>query len=94
MIPKTNQPLLWTESPPAHSRRAAPGQERVYQFIAAFKIENDGNSPTYRQIANGCGISRNGAYLLCLKLVRWGRIAFTEDGRIILIGGEYAPPQP
>lgn len=83
-------PTIWVEAP-AHYR-SAPGQERVYQFIAAFKCENDGNSPSYAQIGAGCGISAKTAYIHCLKLFRWGRITFTEDRRIVLVGGEYAPP--
>lgn len=92
MITKPSQLLPWTEAPSRPKR--APGQERVYQFIAAFKCENDGNSPTYGQIGAGCGISAKTAYIHCLKLFRWGRIGFTEDRRIVLVGGEYAPPQP
>lgn len=90
MIPKT-LPLLWTEAP-THPR-TSPGQDRVYSFIAEYKRLNDGNSPTYAQISAGCGVSAKTAYIHCLKLFRWGRIAYTEDRRIVLIGGEYSPPE-
>lgn len=91
MTIKPVQTFLWTEMQVAP--RLAPGQERVYAFIVEYKRTHDGNSPTYGQIATGCCISAKTAYIHCLKLFRWGRIAFTEDRRIILVGGEYSPPE-
>ena len=56
-----------------------PKTEIVYQFILSFKAQYDGNSPTIREIAGGCGISSTSMVEYYLdKLVKDGRIILTK----------------
>lgn len=52
-----------------------PRMEAVFEFIIAFKKSHDGNSPTVREIAEGCGISSTSVVTYYL-----GRLE--EEGRI------------
>ncbi len=73
--------------------RRAPAQEKVLGFIRDWKVDKDGNSPGYQQIADGLGMSVSTVYTHVLKLVAKGRLKLAEeDRRIMMIGGEYLPP--
>ena len=44
--------------PKQAGRKSNPASaEAVYRFIVEFKREHDGNSPTYREIMESCGVS-------------------------------------
>ena len=63
----------------------------IFHFIISYKTENDGLSPTYREICEECGISSTSVvrYHL-LKLEQEGKIAFGKKKRgIKIIGGEW-----
>lgn len=34
-----------------------PGEERVYRYIIKYKSENNGNSPSYRDIAENASVA-------------------------------------
>lgn len=67
--------------------------DHVLAFIKQFKAENDGNSPTIREICDGCDISSTSVcnYILGI-LDRAGKISLTRDGaarRISVTGGRW-----
>lgn len=45
------------ERAPRQRRAVRPLDRKVYNWIVNFKGQNDGNSPTVREIQHGCGIS-------------------------------------
>jgi len=68
--------------------------EAVYQFIVSFKIKNDGNSPSIREIASACNIPSTSMVEICLDcLINEGRITMIYYGtnvrRIKVIGGSW-----
>lgn len=67
--------------------------DKVYDFIAAWKEEHDGNSPTYDEISQHFGwASPTTAWWAVDKLERSGRLKYDLNRKIMLIGGEYIPP--
>ncbi|MBX3082493.1 MAG: hypothetical protein KF716_12725 [Anaerolineae bacterium] len=78
------------------TRRSTPSptQDEVLQFIEAYKADsrNDGNSPTYREIAHGLGKSTQTIYGACLRLAAKGLIVINARGKIVLQGGKYLRP--
>jgi SOS-response transcriptional repressor LexA len=70
-----------------HSRQA------VYDYIVKFKKENDGNSPTVREIMQACNIpsSSNTSYILN-QLSEAGLIEITEglSRGIMVVGGSWS----
>jgi hypothetical protein len=74
-----------------------PTCERIYRFLKLHKSEHDGNSPTFREIMQGCGIPSTSMVLFYLnKLERQGLIRRPEPkvgnrfaGRIEIVGGHW-----
>lgn len=69
-------------------------QHRIFEFIVEYKSQNDGNSPTIREIADGCGISSTSVvnYNL-MKLAKFGIISLSHAGvarKISVPGGFWA----
>jgi SOS-response transcriptional repressor LexA len=68
---------------------------KVYDFIVSYKRRHDGNSPTFREIMEGCGISSTSMvvfYLNKLELRRLIRRPEPEIGnwyasKIEVVGG-------
>lgn len=56
---------------------------RVVDFIVAFKKANDGNSPTFREIQAGCGISS-------LSHTQYILQHLDDEGRICLVGKKHS----
>lgn len=82
---------------PARKRRLTPHtiyiREKVYNFIIEFKTENDGCSPSIREICEHCEISSTSVtnYYL-VQMVKEGRLAFIQKGKsrnIMVIGGKW-----
>jgi SOS-response transcriptional repressor LexA len=66
-------------------------QQRVYHFIVQYKKGHDGNSPTIREIMDGCELTSTSLvrYYL-IELARHGLIRMPEKGaaaKIEVIGG-------
>ena len=64
--------------------------DNVLEFIIKFKTENDGNSPTFREIMAGVGLSSTSEVKYWLeRLVAQGRIEFPlkNQSRFIIIVG-------
>ncbi len=72
--------------------------KHVYAFIIAYKSAHDGNSPTFRQIGDACGITSTSVvtfYLVFLEeqgLVKVERSWQTRS--ITVVGASWTPPQP
>lgn len=71
-------------------------QQKIYDYIVAFKSKHDGNSPTIREIGDFAGISSSSVTNYHLRLLaRLGLIDFRPQGRsrmITIIGGAWLPP--
>lgn len=67
--------------------------DRIYNLIVQFKQNNDGNSPTIREILAACDLRATSAVQYQLaKLVREGRISFSGGKRsrsILVTGGRW-----
>jgi hypothetical protein len=73
-------------------RRRKYDYDKVYDFIVAFKIDNDGNSPSYRMIKRGLKISTISTVLYIIEhLEDDGKIYRSHTG-ILVTGGEWIPP--
>lgn len=73
-------------------RRPAPAQDAIFEFIRDYKRGEDGNSPTYQEIAEALGVTTATAYNTVLRLVRRGVVKINKRGKIS-IGGTYIPPE-
>lgn len=65
-----------------HSRK------KVFDYIVAFKANNDGNSPTMREISHACGVksTSNVEYILN-QLEESGYIRRLSGARGIIVNG-------
>ena len=64
-----------------------PACERIFRFLKLYKSEHDGNSPTFREIMEGCGISSTSLVTFYLnKLVAQGLIRRPEP----VVGNRFA----
>ena len=75
-----------------------PIQQSVYTCIIYYKMENDGNAPTLREICDECKISSTSkaSQVLC-DLAEAGLIRFSNrgkfaKGRFAVVGGRWLPP--
>lgn len=71
-------------------------QEQIIEFVRDYKSDpiNDGNSPTYQEIAAALGKKwRANIYRYVQSLERKGLIAVNKRGKLRLIGGKYIPPE-
>ena len=73
--------------------KPAPVQEAILEFIRDYKRANDGNSPSYREIATALGKNAADIHRRVLVLERRGVIRISQAGRLCLVGGEYLPPE-
>ena len=66
----------------------------VYSYVCAYKSAHDGNSPTYRQIQEACGISSTGMVHYRLhRLQEQGLIELKKVGTstiIEIVGGSWS----
>lgn len=74
--------------------RESPAQDAVLEFVRDYKSddENDGNSPTYQDIADALGVSTTTAYNTVSRLIRRGKLQINLRGKIKL-GGKYLLPE-
>ena len=67
----------------------------VFRFICAYKKSHDGNSPTFREIGKGCGISSTFVTRTILrKLEEEGliRLRGWHTRHIEVVGGKWTAP--
>lgn len=75
-----------------------PLRLKVYEFICAFKRDNDGISPSVSEIGEGCGISSTSVTRYCLgSLERLGMIECaygtgSKSRMIKVVGGSWSAP--
>jgi SOS-response transcriptional repressor LexA len=74
-----------------------PQRVKVFNFILTYKCQNDGNSPTFREIMDACRISSTSMVVYYLKqLEKMGMIRRPEpvngnrsSARIEIVGGSW-----
>lgn len=76
----------------ARRRYDAYMQDAIYEFIGDYKRANDGNSPTYEEIAKGVKCDRSNAYRFVQIMAGKKRLDILSSGRINLLG-QYIPPE-
>jgi Mn-dependent DtxR family transcriptional regulator len=78
---------------PKPTANSPEAQEAVLRFIQQYKADpkNDGNSPTYREIAAALGKTHRRIYTICQRLQERGLIEINARGKIVLVGGKYEP---
>ena len=65
----------------------------TYDFIVKFKREHDGNSPSYREMMKGTGItSSSHMQNMIHRLINRGWISWNSTRDITIIGGSWSPP--
>ena len=67
--------------------------ERVFAFIAGYKAEHDGISPSYREIAEGCELAGISSVVCVLnRLADAGRIDRVDGSNrsIVVVGGRWS----
>ena len=73
------------------SQFPTPKQEKIFQFIMDFKSQHDGNSPTFREIMDGCDFSSTSVVSFHIeKLIALGRLSMREHdngSRMICVNG-------
>ncbi len=78
-------------------QRATPTQKHILSFIITYKADphNDGNSPTYEEIAEALGFHKANVYRHCRKLEERGWLQINEQGKLTIPGGRwrYLPPR-
>jgi len=69
-------------------------RDRIFAFLVRYKKEHDGNSPSVREIAEGCHIVLSGAHyhLIRLELENRIRISGQRSRTIEIVGANWQPP--
>ena len=80
---------------PVRKLQKAPIQEAILEFLRDWKHnpENDGNSPTYQQIADGIGKHRADVRNRILSMEKRGLVRINRHSKIVLVGGKYLLPE-
>ena len=78
-------------------KKTSPNYQKVYDYLIAFKIANQGNSPTIREIGDACGVSSTSVVRYYLDgLVKAGLIERNKKGHrnlcISIPGARWLPP--
>jgi hypothetical protein len=68
--------------------------DSVYQYIVTYKLSHDGNSPSFREIGDACGISSTSMVKRTIaNLVADGKLKFNgapfQSRCIEVVGGEW-----
>jgi len=76
------------------ARRKAETQDAIMDYLVDYKADprNDGNNPTYQEIANALGIRKEAVYQAALRLVGHGILRFNANRKLI-VGGKWTPPE-
>lgn len=69
-------------------------RDRIFDFLVRYKKEHDGNSPSMREIAEGCNIVLSGAHyhLIRLELENRIRMSGQRSRTIEIVGANWQPP--
>lgn len=72
---------------------SSPVQDAILEFITDYKRENDGNSPSYQEIATAIGSCAANVYRYVQSLERKQAVSVNKKGKLTLPGGKYIPPE-
>lgn len=65
----------------------------IYEFLLVYKQQNDGLSPTFREIMDACSIPSTSVVQYYLNdLQAKGLIEYAGKQRIKVVGGQYIAP--
>jgi Mn-dependent DtxR family transcriptional regulator len=80
--------------PTPKRKRKAPVQDAILEFLRDYKRdpENDGNSPSFQDIAAAIGKYRSDVRKRIIEMERYGWVKINAKGKIVLIGGKYILP--
>lgn len=74
--------------------RRKHNKDEILRYIIEYKMANDGNSPTHRQIMEACGITNpSTTFYILERLEKDGKISFTGYGDargIKVTGGQWS----
>lgn len=75
-------------------RRKAETQDAIMDYLIDYKAnaENDGNNPTYQEIARALGISKEAVYQAVLRMIGHGTLRFNRVRKVV-VGGKWTPPE-
>lgn len=75
----------------ARPKRRAPRQEALLECLRDWKRNplNQGNNPTYEQLATLMGVSVPTAYNTAMRMVVNGTLALNPYGKLIIVGWVY-----
>jgi hypothetical protein len=67
-------------------------QAAILKYIREYKVANDGISPSYHEIGEAMHIRPANAHRYVQALVRKGKLSIGRNGVILVVGGQYIPP--
>lgn len=72
-------------------QREAPVQTAIVEFIIDYKRDkkNDGNTPTYQEIADAIGRDLSHVHKMCMRLVARKVLELNERGKLIVPKGRW-----
>lgn len=72
-------------------QREAPTQRAILEFIKNYKRDpaNDGNTPTYREIAEGMNRPQSQVYTACMKMVLNKKLNMNARGKLTVPRGKW-----
>ena len=74
-------------------QREAPLQDAILEHIRDYKVANDGNSPTYAEIAAALDKRPARIYEKVQRLISRGLLQIDRRNGKIVLGGQYIPPE-
>ena len=66
-----------------------PTEMSIYHFIVNFKREHDGNSPGFREIAEGCGFGSTNTVAYHIESLMAAGLIYRKDRRLCVHGGSW-----
>jgi DNA-binding IclR family transcriptional regulator len=67
-------------------------QDAILEFLFDYKRSQDGNSPTYQEIADALGKRPANVYRYVQSMCARGLIRLNHRGKIVVVGGKYITP--
>ena len=69
----------------------SPRQKDTFQFIVAYALDHQGNSPSIMEIARELEICYSSTRHHVTRLIAKEKVAW-RDGRIVVLGAVWSPP--
>lgn len=61
----------------------------LFEFIISYKESHDGNTPTYREMCQGIGVSSTNTIFQYIKKMEKEGLILVVDGKLCLPGGKW-----